>query len=158
MRHRNMEKKQSPLHPLEDPRLKQPFGTVPDGYWADLEDAVHERIHPRSESDFEPVTLWERMKSHVFLALSFCVIMGFGYGVMWLTGTASPSEYEADMDLYSLVEEGYIHLHQIDYQYDYFFTSEDVSWFDEKALLQECIDGGMDLQLTEEEILEYLYD
>ena len=131
--------------PLENPCLKKPYGTVPDGYWMQLEDAVHQRIHPVVEPS---PSLWERMKSSVFLALSFCVILGFGYGVMWMTGTSQKSDYAEVWDLSALVEEGYIHPYWIDHHYEYFLSEEEVL-YDQNTL---------DINLNEQEILEYFYE
>ncbi|MBO7278267.1 MAG: hypothetical protein J6U70_01520 [Bacteroidales bacterium] len=146
---------------LANPELKKPYGTVPEGYWASLETAVHERIHPQAEGVEAPVSWWEQMKSHVFLALSFCVILGFGYGVMWLTGTAQQPDYAAETwDLSALVEDGFIRPASLDVYFDELFEGEQAD-FNQAALFQQIQEEDADdlvKQLNQMEILEYFYE
>lgn len=149
---------------LENPELKQPYGSVPDGYWASLEAAVQDRIHSEEAPADGPMSLWERTKSHVFLALSFCIIMGFGYGVMWLTGTMDQQDSVAgsgSWDLSALVEEGYIRSTAGDPYFSELLEREG-DLFDGEELLLKCVDSDeaneMISQLNQMEIMDYLYE
>ncbi len=66
--------------------------TLPDNYFASVEDAVHRRIH-KEERGFNPLLAF--FKTSIALASLFGIIFGFGYGAMYLTGTLGQEEETA---------------------------------------------------------------
>ena len=68
---------------LQDSKLKQNPYTVPEGYFASVEDAVHDKIHNQQPEN----ALVSALKSGLALACTFAIIFGFGYGAMYLTNT-----------------------------------------------------------------------
>ena len=68
---------------LQDIKLKQNPYVVPEGYFASVEDAVHEKIHNQQPEN----ALVSALKSGLALACMFAIVFGFGYGAMYLTNT-----------------------------------------------------------------------
>lgn len=68
---------------LEQESLKQAPFTVPEGYFATVEDRVRERIaQPAKRS-----RLWTVLKPGIAVAAMFLIIIGLGYATLSLTGT-----------------------------------------------------------------------
>ena len=84
---------------LQESKLKQNPYTVPEGYFASVEDAVHHKIHNQQPEN----ALVSAFKSGLALACTFAIIFGFGYGAMYLTNT---STQQNGSDSY-IVEESY---------------------------------------------------
>lgn len=76
---------------LERASLRENPYSLPQGYFAMVEDSVQKRIH--NQESAEPQNrLVEMLKPCIMLAVTFGVIFGLGYGAMYITGTASQSE------------------------------------------------------------------
>ena len=69
--------------------LKDNPYTLPKGYFAQLEDSVSKRIH--ADTDEQERGLVPFFKSAVMLACTFGVILGMGYGAMYLTNQSKES-------------------------------------------------------------------
>ncbi len=71
---------------LQRPSLKENPYTLPQGYFAMVEDSVRKRIH--NEEEYESGKRWITiLKPAVMLAMTFGAIFGLGYGAMYVTGT-----------------------------------------------------------------------
>ena len=68
---------------LEQDSLKRAPFTVPEGYFATVEDRVRERIAKPARSS----RLWTVLKPGIAVAAMFLVIFGIGYATLSLTGT-----------------------------------------------------------------------
>ena len=69
--------------------LKDNPYTLPKGYFAQVEDSVSKRIHV--DTDEQERGLVPFLKSAVMLASTFGVILGMGYGAMYLTNQSKES-------------------------------------------------------------------
>lgn len=78
---------------LQTPHLKENPYTLPNGYFASVEDAVHEKIHKTSR---QTGTVWDFLKTSIALASVFGIIFGLGYGAMYLTDTLDISESQTN--------------------------------------------------------------
>lgn len=74
---------------LQKEYLRENPYTLPDNYFASVEDAVHKRIH-KEETGSNPVLAF--FKTSIALACLFGIVFGFGYGAMYLTGTIDQEE------------------------------------------------------------------
>lgn len=88
---------------LEQESLKQAPFTVPEGYFATVEDRVRERISKPANSR----RLWTVLKPGIAVAAMFLIIFGIGYVTLSLTGTlgSGRSAQLADAEPVSAVEE-----------------------------------------------------
>ena len=68
---------------LEQDSLRQAPFTVPEGYFATVEDRVRERIAKPARSS----RLWTVLKPGIAVAAMFLIIFGLGYATLSLTGT-----------------------------------------------------------------------
>ena len=68
---------------LEQPSLHQAPYTVPEGYFASVEESVRARITAPSKRP----GLWTVLKPGIAVACMFLFIFGIGYGTLSLTGT-----------------------------------------------------------------------
>ena len=68
---------------LEQESLKKAPFTVPEGYFATVEDRVHERIAKPAKTS----RLWTVLKPGIAVAAMFLIIFGIGYATLSLTGT-----------------------------------------------------------------------
>ncbi|MBR7157673.1 MAG: hypothetical protein IKD16_04680 [Bacteroidales bacterium] len=76
---------------LERASLRENPYSLPQGYFAMVEDSVQKRIH-NQESAIPQNRLVEMLKPCLMLAITFGVIFGLGYGAMYVTGTTSQNE------------------------------------------------------------------
>ena len=76
---------------LQRESLKENPYTLPQGYFAMVEDSVQKRIHSENHTGSEN-RLIAMLKPSLMLAVTFAMIFGLGYGAMYLTGTASQDE------------------------------------------------------------------
>lgn len=74
---------------LQTPHLKENPYAVPNGYFASVEDAVHEKISAAS-GNTNPVLAF--FKTSIALASVFGIVFGLGYGAMYLTDTLESQE------------------------------------------------------------------
>ena len=88
---------------LQSANLKENPFVVPQGYFASVEDAVHQKIH--KEEKVNPLVSF--FKTGIALASVFGIVFGLGYGAMYLTDTldttgspipAVASNVEANID------------------------------------------------------------
>ena len=68
---------------LQSANLKENPFVVPQGYFASVEDAVHQKIH--KEEKVNPLVSF--FKTGIALASVFGIVFGLGYGAMYLTDT-----------------------------------------------------------------------
>ena len=75
---------------LQRDYLKENPFSVPQGYFAAVEDAVHQKIH--KEEKVNPLASF--FKTTVALASVFGIVFGLGYGAMYLTDTLDTTSTE----------------------------------------------------------------
>ena len=73
---------------LQSANLKENPFVVPQGYFASVEDAVHQKIH--KEEKVNPLVSF--FKTGIALASVFGIVFGLGYGAMYLTDTLDTTE------------------------------------------------------------------
>lgn len=73
---------------LQSSNLKENPFVVPQGYFASVEDAVHQKIH--KEEKVNPLVSF--FKTGIALASVFGIVFGLGYGAMYLTDTLDTTE------------------------------------------------------------------
>ncbi|MDD2293975.1 MAG: hypothetical protein PHD07_07200 [Bacteroidales bacterium] len=135
---------------LDNPDLKRNAFSVPEGYFAKMEDSVRERIKaPVHESLF-----LKYFKPAFGLLCSFALIFGLGYGVLTLTHTL-PGDEEVSPYI-TLLEDEYYNRATVDYleiaEADTLFQSS----YDESAPDDEDIVTYLSSQLTSADI-HYIY-
>lgn len=150
------EKKHKELPALSDPVWRQKPGRVPDGYWNRLEDAVRDRI--RETQPVRESELVHHLRSYAFLAVTFGLVLGIGYGVMSLTGGRPVPERNEAWDLSALVDEGYLNSSFVDYAYDAFELKDTAVLFPAGEMPDELFGSEFESGLKENELLEYLYE
>jgi predicted outer membrane lipoprotein len=74
---------------LERDYLKENPYTLPKGYFAQLEDSVSKRIH--TDTNEQERGLVPFLKTAVMLACTFGIIIGMGYGAMYMTNQSKES-------------------------------------------------------------------
>lgn len=117
---------------IEDKRLKEVTYTAPEGYFESLPDRIESRING---SGAESGGTWNRFIKPAFaMAASFGLILMLGYGIIALSGGGA--EYD-DQD-FSSAE--YALMQRLVYEVD-----DDSTFF-----------PAEDLELSEDEIIEYL--
>lgn len=126
---------------LENPSLKQNPYSVPEGYFAELEDKVRAAVNPEYVEAPKGLALF---KPALVLAVMFAVVGGLGLGVAKITEKMyNPVREVEDEGIYALIEEGYI---EPDFMYRY---------YDEFDLDEALTVGGED-RITAEDIEEYI--
>lgn len=94
---------------LDNPDLKKLSFSVPEGYFAKMEDQVREII---ATPEHVPSGIMRYFKPALGLLCSFGLVFGLGYGIFALTGTLLQ---EDDTPYVSLIENGYINRSTIDH-------------------------------------------
>ncbi len=105
--------------PLEDPKLKRNPFSVPEGYFAQMEDSVQKAISNEKENAEALPKGMAVLKPALLLAAMFLMIGGLGLGVMEYTKKVyQPQPVEEEPEgIYALIEEGYL---EHDFIYDYY--------------------------------------
>ncbi|HIZ85255.1 MAG TPA: hypothetical protein IAC04_02055 [Candidatus Coprenecus stercoravium] len=140
----------SDLNQIKDPGLF----TVPDGYFSELEDRLHERIHT-SRSGMSVMAM--KVKPALMLTLMFGIIAGFGYLASKVTGLLYTDPLESGDPITAMIEEGWL-----ESSFIYAYTDEIdvenalINSLEENVILDEELAGSIETMLTEEEIIEYL--
>lgn len=121
---------------LEQESLKQAPFTVPEGYFATVEDRVRERIAKPERS----TRLWTVLKPGIAVAAMFLIIFGIGYATLSLTGTlgSGKSAALAEAEPVSVVEENLNEaIGAVPDEELLEYLSETVSWSDLQSFIAE---------------------
>lgn len=141
---------------LEEPGLKQNPFSVPEGYFADLEDRLHDRIHapePKSHA------IMAKVKPALVLALMFGIIAGFGYVVSKVTGLMYTDPMESGDPILAMIQEGWLESSFI-YAYSDEIDIESAlnDFLEDNVVIDDEISGELEASMTEEEIIRYQYE
>lgn len=121
---------------LEQESLKQAPFTVPEGYFATVEDRVRERIaKPEGRT-----RLWTVLKPGIAVAAMFLIIFGIGYATLSLTGTlgSGKSAALAEAEPVSVVEENLNEaIEAVPDEELLEYLTETVSWSDLQSFIAE---------------------
>lgn len=123
---------------LEQEALKQSPFTVPEGYFATVEDRVRERIAAPARTS----RLWMVLKPAITVAAMFLIIFGIGYATLSLTGTLNSGRQaqmlaDADTEI-SVVEAGLNDaIEEIPDDELMEYISDTVSWADLQTFIAE---------------------
>lgn len=105
------------LNNLQNPKLKENPYSLPENYFAIVEDEVRAKIKGEDNVEYQnPIMSFiSKSKTYAYLILSFGLILGLGYGAELITNKYTAGETDK---LVSLIEDGYINSAFIDYMYD----------------------------------------
>lgn len=133
-------------------RNKRPF-TVPEGYFSTIEDSVKDKISETSGRGVNPFL--SALRSSMALVVSFLMIFGVGYGVMYLTNTNIGESYSAETDnLATLIRAGYLKHDFIDYLYDEIEFDE--NYGRENIVLYEELSNKIENNIPEAELIRII--
>lgn len=136
----------------EDKIHNNPF-TVPEGYFAELEDRLREvALSPEAQS----VGWLAKVKPAVMLALMFGVIAGFGWIVSKITGLLYTDPVESDDPITAMIEEGWIESSFI-YAYSDEIDVEEalINSLENTVTMDEELSESIEALLSEEDIIRY---
>lgn len=141
---------------LEEPGLKQNPFSVPEGYFTDLEDRLHDRIHA-PESRFHAIAA--KVKPALVLALMFGIIAGFGYAVSKVTGLMYTDPVESSDPILAMIQEGWLESSFI-YAYSDEIDIESAlnDFLEDNVIIDDEISGELEASMTEEDIIRYQYE
>ena len=135
---------------LQDSRLKENPYSLPDNYFAMLENQVHDKIH-KPEKFFYNFLL--QTKSYAYLALSFLLMLGFGYGILSLTSRLDTSA--ANDEFAIMLENGYLKNTFVDYLYEEMEVDDSILKKDNRLYLDDESSLEIEESLSESELMEY---
>lgn len=136
----------------EDKIHNNPF-TVPEGYFAELEDRLREvALSPEAQS----VGWLAKVKPAMMLALMFGVIAGFGWIVSKITGLLYTDPVESDDPITAMIEEGWIESSFI-YAYSDEIDVEEalINSLENTVTMDEELSENIEALLSEEDIIRY---
>ncbi len=136
----------------EDKIHNNPF-TVPEGYFAELEDRLREvALSPEAQS----VGWLAKVKPAMMLALMFGVIAGFGWIVSKITGLLYTDPVESDDPITAMIEEGWIESSFI-YAYSDEIDVEEalINSLENTVTMDEELSESIEALLSEEDIIRY---
>ena len=136
----------------EDIRHNNPF-TVPEGYFAELEDRLREvALSPEAQS----VGWLAKVKPAMMLALMFGVIAGFGWIVSRITGLLYTDPMESEDPITAMIEEGWLESSFIYAYSDEIDVDEAlVNSLENTVTMDEDLSEDIEALLTEEDIIRY---
>lgn len=129
-----------------------PF-TVPEGYFAELEDRLREvALSPEAQS----VGWLAKVKPAMMLALMFGVIAGFGWIVSRITGLLYTDPMESEDPITAMIEEGWLESSFIYAYSDEIDVDEAlVNSLENTVTMDEDLSEDIEALLTEEDIIRY---
>lgn len=141
---------------LEMPGLKRNPFSVPEGYFAGLEDSLHEKMH-RPQSGLATAVL--KVKPAIILALMFGIIAGFGYAVSKITGLIYTDPVESGDPILAMIQEGWLESSFI-YAYSDEIDIETAfnNFLEDNVTIDESISEELEASITEEDIIRYQYE
>ncbi len=126
---------------LENPGLKRNPYSVPEGYFAEMEDKVRAAVNPEYVEAPKGLAMF---KPALLLAVMFAVIGGLGLGVAKMTDVLyNPAQGTSVDGIYALIEEGYV---ESDFLYDYYVDLD----------LDHALGARVEESLSAEDIEEYI--
>ena len=136
----------------EDKIHNNPF-TVPEGYFAELEDRLREvALSPEAQS----VGWLAKVKPAMMLALMFGVIAGFGWIVSKITGLLYTDPVESEDPITAMIEEGWLESSFIYAYSDEIDVDEAlVNSLENTVTMDEDLSEDIEALLTEEDIIRY---